>query len=618
MAMSKLLVVFLSFLPIASVFGLNLAEARTIYGEMLAGKHPFVSEVSKQIATNLPLYRFWKIHFVGSIEWTESTKKTGDYLLPLKNLGSSFAKTSDEEELAKMMYLTYLESKLSLKEFSVSLVKSSPLFNEFFTDYQFRVSEAFSTYAHDLAAYLLGADVEVPFVPDELKKIRAKIISGDVSAQYSDEEKDAVSILMRNPNVIKSISEAVDFAKDLAGKEDRPSDEVLLMRTRGMIARSAMGQIAGLKELFAEEFVKVTPRMKNFWPIRWLVYGLFLSVWFLFAKDFGVPVLLIIASETVYFAMFSNLLSTADGMIYGISAAIAAGSSLSYFFFKRRWGFGIVSLVCLLAMFLPTFSTEALLMKNSFSRSVYFNVLKSEVLDEPLGAIQRTVKRYTSLLNESVQSYTDLVYQVLSESELPEALDDQLLEPSAFEERMAFVEKLRSKHPNYRELIDDFVYYENRRIRKANSEFSKLSSLFRKFSSISSDDFKRELTSFIESNFTGRHGDRLLQEVSSTNRASTVTLPGLSVRNVLFALTLIHFALFLRVLGRSEWIVPLAGALALSMVSFVGAQEIFVQFGVPTLTLRGTVFNPLALIVSLVLVFHWFLENTTLRGRERA
>lgn len=601
-----------------NALALDLDKAKEFYLQMLSNAHSYAKEVAYEIKYDLPLYRFWKIFAVGSVEWAESTKKTGDYLSYLKSVHSETEGFKDELELARTIYLSYLEAKLSLKTFSTSLVKNSTLFNDFFRDYQFRLSEAFGSYAQDLIAYLLGANVDLPYVPDKLKNLRTQVENfQDYTPQYNGQEAHAISILVDNPELQETISEAIAEAKKSFEQAETPDKDLIVARARGMILRSAMSQIAGLKDVIADEFVRVTPKQRDPLPLRWIAYLALFAAWYLVFKNLNIPLMIFVASETVYLATLSNVLSTADGMIYGISAGVAILFSVAYFLRRREWPWFILATASLVLLFVPSFSTQDLLMNENFTKSPFFEALKNDLLYDAQGTLQRTLKNYNTVLNESVQSYTDLVYEVLPEGELETALSEEYVELTAMEKRLAFAKGLKVPDPNTERLVKDFVFFEEGRIRKAKAELSKMKSVFSKMLVFSSRNFREELRSFIEKNFEGQARRELLDLLETTRQATAIKLAGYQVRTVLYSFVMIFFALFLRILKRPEWLILTLGAFASSILSFVGPQEVFVQYGVPTLVLRGTMFNPAALAISLILGVAWLRENTTLRRRER-
>ncbi|MFN3691826.1 MAG: hypothetical protein ACK4R7_02930, partial [Fervidobacterium sp.] len=169
-----LVIILFTFLlfNFSHLFALDIGTSEKLYLSYFEKSSQFGNYVRQAIYQDLPLYRYFKIYFVGSAEKSESTKKTGDYLLSLKPFESV---SSDEESLARSIFLTYWEAKLNFKTFDEELIKNSPIFNEFFSQYQMRVAEAIGNFVQDLTAYLFGADLTNDIeniIPEKLLALR--------------------------------------------------------------------------------------------------------------------------------------------------------------------------------------------------------------------------------------------------------------------------------------------------------------------------------------------------------------------------------------------------------------------------------------------------------------
>ncbi|MGB9615637.1 MAG: hypothetical protein ACPL3B_09050, partial [Fervidobacterium sp.] len=188
----KVLAVLLLLCISFTFFALDLKQAEDYYKSFFESPSPYGSYIKKLIYNDLPLYRFFKIYMVGSTEKSETTKRTGDYLINLKPFDGV---GTDEEKLARAIYLTYWEAKLNNRTIDVEIIKNSPIFNEFFSNYQIRVSDAFRNYTQDLVAYLLGVNVPLDLIPEKLKSLRKEVIKNfGYQPVYNNEEKEAISI----------------------------------------------------------------------------------------------------------------------------------------------------------------------------------------------------------------------------------------------------------------------------------------------------------------------------------------------------------------------------------------------------------------------------------------
>ncbi len=592
------------------IFALDLAKSKEIYLNYFEPSNPFHKSVEKAIQDELPLYRFFKIYMVGSSERSEVAKKTGNFLEALKPFEGV---DSEEERLARAMYLAYWEAKLNNKDFSEELIMNSQLFNDFFGEYQIRIADAFGNYAQDLAAYLFGIDIQIEDTPNELESLRKSIISNyEYMPVYNGEELETIKLIMDNPEIVETISSIIKDAETSASDYD---PETLIMRTRSSIFRSTFSLIAGLKSVISEEFVNVTPKQVNLGWIRWVVYVVVFLVWYMLFKNFKLPLTLIIASETVYIGAFFNIQSTIDGIIYGIVFAISILFSLSYFLLKKKYIPALFSLFAIVSLFLPAFATEALVMKNEFSNSLFYPVLLEETLNDSLGKVQNSLKEYDSLINESIQSFSTVVNDVFQD-EFYE-ISEEYFVPENFSKRIEYVNGLKSTHKDFAKELDNFVYYENSRAKKAEKQIQSIEKLFTKFASIGSDDFNEEMVAFVNSRFSGKTLERLLSTLNSAKRSSVVWVPGYKVSTFLSAIILLGLALFLSALNMYEAFIPMLGSFAVSVLTLLRNQTLFVQVGVPSLTIYVNWYIPYAFILSIGFGLYWLYHNHILKRRSR-
>jgi len=79
-----------------------------------------------------------------------------------------------------------------------------------------RLVDAFGNYAQDLAAYLFGADVNLAYIPEELKKLRTNVIGDyEYTPVYNGEELQAITLIMQEPEVLKTLEEIILEAANL-------------------------------------------------------------------------------------------------------------------------------------------------------------------------------------------------------------------------------------------------------------------------------------------------------------------------------------------------------------------------------------------------------------------
>ncbi|MEJ5257008.1 MAG: hypothetical protein WHS64_02020 [Fervidobacterium sp.] len=606
-------VIFVSLLILVSLanlnFALDISKAAEIYKSYLSVSSDYYKETSSLVNLDLPLYRFFKIYFVGSKEKTETTKKTGDYLEALKPFENA---SSDEEKLAKAMFLAYWEAKLNNRKFDSELIKSSPIFNDFFNDYQFRIVGAFGNYAQDLSAYLFGADINLEHIPEELQKLRKNVIGDYVyTPVYNGEEEEVIALLIKEPEVIKSISEIITEAQQNSEQFD---PETLIMRTRGTIFRSTFGLIAGLKNEIAKEFVRLTPVKANYLWLRWVAYIILFLVWYFGFKNVKIPLLLMISAETVYIGTFFSIQSTVDGMIYGIVLAIAIFFSLFYFLVKKEYVYFVFSLALGVVLFIPSFATRDLLMQEQFENSPFYRSLIEDIFKDDLSVIKIRLKDYNTIVNESVSKFSTLLSDLeIDTFDLPE----ELFVPENFEKRIQYAKSIGADEKDHKKEIEDFIYFESKRFSKVQKLLRAFEKDFAKFASVGSDGFRNYIIDFIESNFQSSHAKMLVDTVAKTKKSSYVLLPTYKVFYGLSASILLALALFLTALKREEAFVPLIGSVAVSLLTLLKTQTVFIQVGVPSISMYVNWLVPYILAVSLGFGIYWLYKNHILRRRER-
>ncbi|MFN3691827.1 MAG: hypothetical protein ACK4R7_02935, partial [Fervidobacterium sp.] len=437
---------------------------------------------------------------------------------------------------------------------------------------------------------------------------------------YSNEEREAIEILLKKENVIETISQVISEVQQEAEKNKENVDaEILVMRTRGLIFRSIYADVAGLKDEIAGRFVKITSKDKNFAGLRWIVYIFVFAIWYALFKNFKFPLTLLISSETVYIGSFFNIQSNVDGMIYGLLFGIFILFSIVYYTYKKNYFLAIISILTLAFLFLPTLFTEDLIMKNSFTSSPFYETLFNEVFKDSFGIVQKNLKDFNSITNESIQNFSNLLYELEEESNVPE----EAFQPENFKARLGFARELyakfkrSSKETEKLKLIDDFIYFENGRKKKVEKILSDSEKLFVKIASHSSDDFRNRVIGFIEDNYPENTSKRFLERINNTKKNKFAFVASYKVRTILVATILFSTTLFLNALKLIEAFIPLVGSISVSLLTLLKTQDIFVQVGVPVLNVYSNIVIPFTLVLSLFFAFNWLRNNNIIRRRER-
>jgi len=235
------------------------------------------------------------------------------------------------------------------------------------------------------------------------------------------------------------------------------------------------------------------------------------------------------------------------------------------------------------------------------------------LLKDSLGKVQRNLKDYNSVVNESIQAFSNLVSELNEEGNVQE----EYFEPESFSKRIEFAKSLKAKYKDHLKEIEDFIYFENNRYKKSEKLIKNFESLFSKVTSISSENFKNEIVSFVQNNFSEKTANRILEDLRKVKSEKTVALATYKVKHSLSAVILLSIALFLIALNMKEAFIPLVGSLAISVITLFKYQEVFVQVGVPSTLVYVNFSIPYTLILVLACGFIWLYSNNILRRRER-
>ncbi len=586
-------------LLVSTTFGLDISKAKELYRQYLTASDNEISiAVKKTVEKDLPIYRFLKLWAVGSEEKSESSKKTGDFL---NEYYKTFEKESDDLALALAMYLTYLESKKNSKKFNVSFIQGAVVFNEFFNDYQVRLLDAFGNYAQDLVAYYLGKEIEFSNIPN--LGLDRKKEDFEYSPVYKGEELASIEILLQDEAIQGILKENIESA--LKNEEDFDT-ETLIVRTRGMIVRRLFGEIARLKSKFAEEFVSITPVKKDFWWIRIVIYVLIFGYFIFKRMNLKLPVLVLLISESIYIGTVFNINSLGDGLLYGLILLIAFVLTTGIYFYKKNYLLAIISLITILTLFLPSLWTDSIKVDGTFKTSIFCNLLVNDLFQDRFGFFQKNVRELNSLVSESLRDFDNIPFDL-------ENVPENLYESNNFKGRIDFVNKLLKERNDI--VFEEFLYSEIRREKKYNKILKEIESYILKVSKI--DGFQDDVVSTIERNFDEKNAKKILEPLKNVKSDQNIGIIGSRVKNILVATILFYLGILFLALGFDEGIIPLFASLGTALMTFFGLQEVFVEFGVPNISVTSTLEIPWILISTVIFAFVYLKKDLSFRRREK-
>lgn len=593
-----LLVVFL-FLLSLSLFSLDIETSKTLFLQYIENyENPlnddFLSAIKSLIDKELPLYRFYKIWLVGSVEKTEVTKKVGDYL---NVIYEKYQGGSDEEKLARAAFMAYLEAKLERKNFESSFIKASPNFNQFFNSYQNKVVLIARNYFTDLLAKHLGADIDLPvdidapyYDFDFNYTPRYKVSGYEFEMQY----------LANDPEFVKTFNQ---YLKTLS--ENPSTIEKQILRYGGLLQRSIIKVIAGLKNIYSEIFAKIAPRDFNLWSLRWIFYIILivLSLIIFKQKKWNFVIILISLVEILYLFLGFDYLSSSSSTIYGLVSLFGFISAGLIFLKQRNITALLMSFIVLLSFFIPTYYSPDLVMKNNldFEDSIYFSELTNDVLKDNYSKFSNVVKGLLTQSNSSIIETEDIVRRLKTNALNFEKKiqDSKYLNVDNFDKRIEDFKNVALEFENYQ-------IEENIRKRKYYSYEKEILDFAQKIAKISSEKFENlfltEITKKLNYEEVKPTLNKIKIKLENIKDLENVPVKFYRTKYGLLTFVLVSIALFLTAVKFKYDFIWYIAALISSIFMLINPVEFIVQFGVPTIHITYKFVIPLILIPGIVMI----------------
>ncbi|MBO8161515.1 MAG: hypothetical protein H0Z24_07765 [Thermosipho sp. (in: Bacteria)] len=595
--MKRTLIITLLFLFALTLFSLDIEKSkeRFLFYVENFGKETddqFLNDIEPLIMEDLPLYRFYKIWLVGSVEKTDVTKKVGDYL---RVIYQEYQSDTDEEKLAKAAFMSYLEARLERKKFESSFIKASPNFNLFFNSYQNRVVLAARKYFTDLLAKHLGADIELPV---------------DIDAPYFDfsfnyEPKYTIKgyefefqFIASDPEFINAFNKYLEVLS-----KDPEKIEKSIGRYGGLLQRSVIKVVAGLKNKYSETFAEIAPKKLDFWWIRWIIYGLLIVLTIFVFKKWKLAILLISLSEIVYLFLGFDILSNSSSTIYGLISIFGFITATMIFIKKREFINLLVSMIVVVSFFVPTFYTEDLIMSNNdeFNNSLYFNALVDDVLRDDYTKFSNLISALVNEINSSINETESIVgrLQTNANNYALKIQESQYLNVDNFEQRINDFKMVANEFENYR--IEEsirmrkYLSYEKDML-KFTEKIAKISS--EKLESFFKDELRKDLD-FDEVNPTVKKINNVLDTTSDLKRAP---IKFYRTKYGLLTFAFLTIGLLFTSIRFKQDLIWYIAALISSVFMLINPIEFIVQYGVPILKVNYVLTIPLLVIAVVIML----------------
>ena len=593
----SLIIVLLLF--VLAAFSLDIEKSQELFLQYVddydnSSANGFISVIKPLINKELPLYRFYKIWLVGSVEKSDVTKKVGDYLNVIYR---EFQGTEDEEKLARAAFMAYLEAKLERKGFESSFIKASPNFNQFFNSYQNKVILITRNYYTDLLAKHLGAKIDLPI------DIEAPYY--DFKFDYTPRYKESgyefeIQALASNPEFVKTFNQYLQILS-----ENPSTTEKKILRYGGLLQRSIIKVIAGLKNTYAEIFAKIAPNSYSFWWLRWVVYALLivLTVFVFKHKSWNVTIILISLVEIVYLFLGFDILSNSASTIYGLISFFGFIVAGLIFIKQRRILASLMSLIVLISFLVPTYYSQDLVMKNNvdFENSIYFDELANDVLKDSYSKFSNIIKGLLTQSNSSIIETEDIVQRLKTNAKNFEEKiqDSKYMNVENFDRRIDDFKKVALEFENYR-------IEENIRKRKYRSFEGEILTFSKEIAKISSSKFENlfleEINKKLNYDEVKPTLNKIKKTLDETNDMKRAPIKFYRTNYGLLTFIFVSIALFLTAVKFKYDFIWYIAALFSSILMFINPIEFIVQYGVPTIFVSYNLVIPLISIPAIVML----------------
>ncbi|ABR29895.1 hypothetical protein SU69_00105 [Thermosipho melanesiensis] len=594
--MKRIILLIFSLTIAVSLFSIDLEKSKELFLNYIKifdnPDDEFLLQVKNSIEKDLPLYRYYKIELVGSVEKTDVTKGVGDYLNVIYN---SYVSKDYSKQLARAAFFAYLEAKLERKSFESSFIKSSPNFNQFFNNYQSKVIFAARNYISDLFAKHLGAsDINLPY---------------DIDAPYFDfnfeykpkftqkEFENEIKILLNDKEIVKKFNEYLEL---ISKNPERIT--FFINRYTGLMQRNIIRNISNLKNYFSEYFAQNTPKNISYWWIRWLVY-IVIVTFFIKYKKWNLAIAIISIIEIIYLFVAFDILSNTDANIYGLIAfSTIIASSLIILKKGKIFNLVVLSLI-IVSFFIPSFFTKSLNMKeqSSFQDSIYFNQLVQDVLKDKYSTFSNIVTKTLTIVNSSINNTESISNRI---SIISKELEKKVKTPEYksienFNDRIKDIENLKGEISNY--IIEEQI--NKKQLNGAKKDIEKFSKKIAKFSSEKFENiFLKEFEKRVNFEEISPLIDTTKKIVASTKDLTNYRIYFYKTKYGIISFVLISVALFLYVLNNKNFIIWAISAFVSSIFMLINPIEFFVQKGVPTLNINYNFSIPILLLVSILIL----------------
>lgn len=600
----KRLTIFVFLVLILSLtFPINLEKSKELFLYYInnfetSNDDEFLSNTRNSINTFLPIYRYYKIELVGSVEKTDVSKKIGDFLYVIykQNISNDYT-----TQLARAAFFSYLEASLERKKFEASFIKSSPNFNNFFNSYQSKVIFAARNYLSDLLAKHLGAKINLAGNAD-IEDAPQYSFEFEYTPKFKEHEFiDEIKIILKDEEIKKNF---VNYLEIISKNPERIVPNI--NRYSGLLQRNVIKSVSNLKNIFSDEFEKTAPKSYNFWWLRWVAYIVLILI-AIKSKKWDLAIFIISIVEILYLFIGFDILSNSDATIYGLISFSALLASLIIFIKNKK--FLEISLIALLliSFVIPTYYTKDFHMKNlkEFENSPYFTELINDVLKDKYSKFSNIVRELTTIANSSIIETEDIIKRLsINLNNFTEKIKDpEYKSVKNFDGRVNDFKALTTEFSNYQ--IEEKI--REKQFKKAENNLEKFA---KKVAKISSDAFENEFLKEIQNDLNFEEISPTVKKVNETikNTRDLEKIPIQFYRTKFGILTFVFLSLgfFLTSLKSKNSIIWNIAATLSSILMLINPIIFFVQSGVPLITFNYIIVIPILLVISIIILIRSF------------
>ncbi|MCS7175120.1 hypothetical protein [Pseudothermotoga sp.] len=593
-------------------------------------QHPFLLQTVESLE-HFSLYRFYRFLIAGSVDKREATPDLGHYL---NFIYSSYNFEKEEEQLAAALFLSYLSSKLTRTHLTADEVMKNSSFIDFFTRYRDIVTKEARAFFAWVISYQLGLVAEKPPVDVE-QRFQLEIADYVFNPPTSLQHLHDLALFYSDPAIQEVLSQAVQRAFENA-KKDPTRILAHINREAAFVARDIVKPITNLQSKVAQLVQSSTPVRRNYWWMRFVLYGVVLLVSFKSLKARLFALNCVFVFETIYLFFLFDPTSKYESLFYGL--VLVLGFTFSIFRLLRKslrsvW-LDVLSVTAIVfTAFLPfVYNCAELAMDRHerFLESKYYDLLKQELYMDELSKLSFHVRRLSSNMytsSEDTKAILNDLVETLSGLRTQGIITDVIISRNYgafFDDRSNFFSYTGSKAriETFQSLSNSLRFYlldERSRKKAFERDLTSLTKYSTKLVSYAAFKLKEEFKNHLEDLFSVKYP--ILSDLQTSfldrvfNNSKEVKAPHVSVVRNKRSLSILLISMFVFLtsffLGPKISIGPAVVLLAVSIFGWSNSRDLIliVEQTAPLIEFQTNSFvNPLVFLSGIFIAVVNFLK----------